>query len=64
VNRLSDHELDQLLRDAQTADAVLDARRAQWTALVPRIRRLLEEQRELREQAGERERVAAQEQGW
>jgi hypothetical protein len=64
VNRLSDHELDQLLRDAREADTVLDARRAKWEALVPRIRRLLDEQRELREQAGEREKMAAQEQTW
>lgn len=61
---LSDHELDQLLRDAQEADTVLDARRARWQAIVPRLRRLLEENRTLRGEAGERERMAAEETTW
>lgn len=61
---LSDHELDQLLRDVQEADTVLDARRAHWQALMPRMRQLLEENRTLRDEAGERERVAADEVTW
>lgn len=61
---LSDGELDQLLRDAQEADTVLDARRAHWTGLVPRLRQLLEENRTLRGEASERERMAAEETTW
>lgn len=61
---LSEYELEQLLRDAQNADAVLDARRAKWNPLEPRIRRLIQEQRTLRDQAGERERMNAEEVEW
>lgn len=61
---LSDHELDQLLRDAQEADTVLDARRAHWQGITPRLRKLLEENRTLRDESGERERMAAEEHTW
>ena len=58
MSRLTDHELEQLLSDAERVD-----RYALIEPMTPRIRRLLEEQRELREQAGERERMAAEEVG-
>jgi hypothetical protein len=58
VTRLTDHELEQLLSDAERID-----RYALIEPMTPRIRRLLEEQRELRDQAGERERMAAEEIG-
>lgn len=64
MKTLSDQELDDLLRDAQAADTTLDARRAHWTPLVPRLRRLLEENGTLRDEAGQRERMAAEETRW
>jgi hypothetical protein len=58
VTRLSENELSQLLRDCEVID-----RYGLVEPMVPRIRRFLDEQRELREQAAEREMMAAQEYG-
>ena len=55
---LTDHELETLLHDAEVVD-----RSGLVEPMVPRMRRLLNEAKELREQAGERERMAAQEIG-
>lgn len=58
MTRLTEHELSQLLTDCEVID-----RYGLVEPMVPRMRRFLDEQRELREQAGERERMAAQETG-
>lgn len=66
MSHLTEHELDELLENARTADMIMLSPRnlsRVWAPLAPRIQRLLQEQRELREQAGERERMAAQEIG-
>lgn len=59
MSDLSHTDLEDLL-----ADAILADRNATGTPIAPRLRVLLQEQRRLREEAGERERLAAQEVGW
>jgi hypothetical protein len=59
MKHLSDEELDQLLSDAGRADKRLRPISRDYQALQPRITRLLEEQRTLRDQAAEREHMAA-----
>jgi len=61
---LSDHELEMLLSSAGQADRVMKHQDVHHVPITPYLRRLLEENRELREQAGERERAYAQEQQW
>jgi hypothetical protein len=65
MTRLADYELDQLLQDAQAIDRRLPPfwDKSHYTPIAPRITRLLAEQRELREQAAEREHMAAIENG-
>jgi hypothetical protein len=55
VSHLSDEELNQLLIDAGRADKRLRPVSREYAPLVPRITRLLEEQRTLRDQAAERD---------
>lgn len=60
MSRLTDHELDTLLADAGVADRTF---KNMWPMkgyepLLPRITRLLQEQRELRDQAAERSHMA------
>lgn len=57
MSRLSDHELDTLLRDAQYADRMM-AGIGRSERLTPRLVRLLQESRELRDQAAERQHMA------
>lgn len=61
---LTEGEIEELLTDATAADRVMAERSILKAALAPRLRRLLEEQRTLRDQAGERERFAAEEVKW
>ena len=60
MTELTEYELEQLVQDAGRADRGQRPR----DALEPRIRRLLEEQRTLRDEAGQRERMAAEERSW
>ena len=57
MSHLTDYEIEQLFADARRAD------RALGTLMLERLTRLIQEQRELREQAGERERMSAEEVG-
>lgn len=59
MTHLTAHALEELIEDARLVD-----RGRPRPAILPRIRQLIEENRELREQAGERERMHAQEVGW
>lgn len=63
MSHLTEYELEELLDDAARIDTYLSGRREFVTrpALYPRLLRLIAEQRELRDQAGERERMHAQE---
>jgi hypothetical protein len=55
LSNLSDEELNQLLADAAKADKRLRPISHDYESLAPRITRLLEEQRDLRAQAAERD---------
>jgi hypothetical protein len=59
MSRLTDHELDTLLQDAGRADKRLRPISKDYEPMLPRITRLLEEQRELRDQAAEASHMAA-----
>jgi hypothetical protein len=61
VRHLSDGELDQLLQDAGKADKRLRPLTRDYEPLQPRITRLLEEQRTLRDQTAEASHMAAME---
>lgn len=60
MSRLTDYELDQLLQDAQVADRSMKTffSRSEYTPITPRMTRLLEESKELRDQAAERTHMA------
>jgi hypothetical protein len=66
MSRLTDYELDQLLKDAQIADRAMKVfaprfglNVSEYSPLIPRLTRLLAESRELRDQAAERQHMAA-----
>lgn len=59
MSHLSDHELDTLLQDAGTADRRLKSLVREYEPLLPRMTRLLQESRVLRDQAAERSHMAA-----
>jgi hypothetical protein len=59
MSRLTDYELDTLLKDAGRADKRLRPISRDYEPMLPRITRLLEEQRELRDQAAEASHMAA-----
>lgn len=63
MSRLSDFELEQLIQDVQTADRMMPYVVPKHEAMSPRMGRLLQESRELRDQAAEREHMAALESG-
>lgn len=60
MSRLTDHELDQLLQDAQVADRSMKTffPRSEYSPITPRMTRLLQESKELRDQAAERTHMA------
>jgi hypothetical protein len=63
MSRLTDYELDTLLQDALAIDRTMRKREVMFPTvsgpLAPRMTRLLQESRELRDQAAEREHMAA-----
>ena len=65
MSHLTDHELDQLLQDAIAIDRQMRKRenffRTVSEPLTPRMQRLLQENRTLRDQAAEREHMASME---
>lgn len=65
MSRLTDYELDTLLKDAQVADRSMKTffPKSEYNAIAHRITRVLHESRELRDQAAEREHMAALETG-
>lgn len=62
MSRLTDHELDQLLQDALAIDRMMRKRETLFPTvsgpLAPRMTRLLQESKELRDQAAERTHMA------
>jgi hypothetical protein len=60
MSRLTDYELDQLLQDAQVADRSMKTffPRSEYSPIMPRMTRLLQESKELRDQAAERTHMA------
>jgi hypothetical protein len=62
MSRLTDYELDQLLQDAQVADRAMKVFSPRSglnpSPITPRLTRLLQESRELRDQAAERQHMA------
>jgi hypothetical protein len=59
MSRLTDYELDTLLKDVGQADKRLRPLNRDYEDMLPRFTRLLEEQRELRDQAAEASHMAA-----
>jgi hypothetical protein len=63
LSHLTDHELDQLLQDAMAIDRQMRKRANFFSTvsepLTPRMQRLLQENRTLRDQAAERDHMAA-----
>jgi hypothetical protein len=60
MSRLTDYELDQLLQDAQVSDRSMKTffPRSEYKPITSRITRLLQESKELRDQAAERTHMA------
>lgn len=60
MSRLTDYELDQLLKDAQAADRSMKTffPRSEYSPITSRLTRLLQESKELRDQAAERQHMA------